>query len=89
MIAKAWSHRVAPGMALATGLLMACGISGAVAQERSGEQTAAQQQSGSAASQAKSDLDVSALRVDVDQSPRPTLTSTRGIVLPKILGSYR
>lgn len=89
MIAKAWSHRVAPGMALAAGLLMACGISGAAAQDGSAEQPAAQEQSGSAASRAKSDLDVSALRVDVDQRPRPTLTSTRGIVLPKILGSYR
>jgi hypothetical protein len=68
---------------------MACGVSVAAAQDDPADRPAAQEQSGSAASQAKSDLDISALRVDVDQRPRPTLTSTRGIVLPKILGSYR
>jgi hypothetical protein len=85
MIAKTWSRQTA----LAVGILIACGVSGALAQDDVVAQRGGQEQSGSAASQAKSDLDISALRVDVDQTPRPTLTSTRGIVLPKILGSYR
>ncbi len=38
----------------------------------------------------KSDLDQSAVRAaTVKSSPRPTRTSTRGITVPKILGSYR
>jgi hypothetical protein len=38
----------------------------------------------------KSDLNQSAVRAaPVTRSPRPTRTSTRAIVVPKILGSYR
>jgi hypothetical protein len=46
--------------------------------------------SGTAASPPKSDLDRSGVRVEtVIPVPRPILTSTRSIIVPKILGSYR
>jgi hypothetical protein len=62
----------------------------ATAQADAVEQPVPRQKPAAADRAAKSDLDQSAvLAAPVTRSPRPTRTSTRAIILPKILGSYR
>ena len=86
MVAKAGFHALALGAALVAASLAA----EAMAQDEPAEQSAEQQPTGSASGTAKSDLDQSAIRgAGVNQAPRPTLTSTSTVTVPKILGSYR
>jgi len=89
MIPRAGLHGLSLAIALAlaaSGLLSA----EAVAQEDVAQQAATKAQSSAAGSPPKADLDQSAVRIAaVARAPRPTLVSSRGIALPKILGSYR
>lgn len=90
MITRAEFH----GLSLAVALVMASAgmltAEAAVAQEDAAGQAVAAEQLSTAAAPPKADLDRTALRVEtVLPAPRPTLASSRGVVLPKILGSYR
>lgn len=84
MIPTAWLH----GLSLAVALALAS--SGLASVESLAQEVAAQARSSTPASPPKADLDQSAVRVTaVARTQRPTLASSRGIALPKILGSYR
>ena len=95
MIVKTGFH----GATLAVALVVTSGVmlaGDAVAQDTTvsqGEVTgrsATDSPSGTVASSPKSDLDQSGVRVEtVIPVPRPTLTSTRSVIVPTILGSYR